>query len=117
MVPAHHNSKSKSRRRRANQALKPENIGVCSSCQAPRLPHKACIQCGAYNAAMKPKKAKAEKPKKAAPVVQEEKPEEAVVEAEEKTEVPAEMPTEDVAETTETPADETKPEEKTEDSN
>lgn len=58
MVPAHRNSKSKSRRRRANQGLTPTKLGACFNCKAPRLPHKACVQCGKYNAPMKPKKAK-----------------------------------------------------------
>ncbi|PIR87168.1 MAG: 50S ribosomal protein L32 [Candidatus Harrisonbacteria bacterium CG10_big_fil_rev_8_21_14_0_10_49_15] len=49
MVPAKRNSKSKSRRRRANQALEKKHILVCQDCRGPRLPHKACPQCGVYN--------------------------------------------------------------------
>lgn len=107
MVPAHRNSKSKSRRRRANQALKPETLGVCFNCKAPRLPHKACIQCGDYNAPIKPKKPKKVPTQKEAPKVEVTEAAELPKEAEETPEVPeAPLQTQE----------ETQPETKTEDS-
>ncbi|KKW32444.1 MAG: 50S ribosomal protein L32 [Candidatus Uhrbacteria bacterium GW2011_GWA2_52_8d] len=28
--------------------MKPTNVGVCTTCQAPLLPHTACKNCGIY---------------------------------------------------------------------
>jgi len=56
MVPKKKQSKSKVGRHRSHQALTRKTMGVCFNCQAPRLPHVACIQCGKYSATMKPKK-------------------------------------------------------------
>jgi len=28
--------------------MKPTNVGVCTTCQAPLLPHTACKNCGTY---------------------------------------------------------------------
>ncbi|PIR88242.1 MAG: 50S ribosomal protein L32 [Candidatus Harrisonbacteria bacterium CG10_big_fil_rev_8_21_14_0_10_45_28] len=49
MVPRKHRTKGGVGRRRAHLALKKGNIHVCSTCSGPRLPHKACAQCGIYN--------------------------------------------------------------------
>ncbi|MBI4256834.1 50S ribosomal protein L32 [Candidatus Uhrbacteria bacterium] len=47
-VPARRHSRSRVRRRRAHDAMKPQNVGVCTTCQAPLLPHTACKNCGTY---------------------------------------------------------------------
>ncbi|MEK7479049.1 MAG: 50S ribosomal protein L32 [Patescibacteria group bacterium] len=48
MVPKKRHSKSKVGRRRAHLALKDVDIRACPSCGGPTLPHRTCIQCGAY---------------------------------------------------------------------
>jgi large subunit ribosomal protein L32 len=47
-VPLKHHSKGKVGRRRSHLALKKTKIFVCVKCKGPRLPHKACPQCGFY---------------------------------------------------------------------
>lgn len=47
-VPAFRNSKSKVRRRRSHQALKPIALSACEKCKATILPHHACKSCGFY---------------------------------------------------------------------
>ncbi|MBM5789646.1 50S ribosomal protein L32 [Candidatus Parcubacteria bacterium] len=47
-VPARRRSESAGKRRRAHNALKPQVTGVCKSCNAPKLPHRACASCGTY---------------------------------------------------------------------
>lgn len=47
-VPARRHSRSRVRRRRAHDAMKATNVGVCTTCQAPRLSHTACKNCGTY---------------------------------------------------------------------
>ncbi len=81
-LPAFRNSRSKVRRRRSHDALKPIAIGVCKVCGADQLSHHACAKCGKYNGRQVKggmeevekkliKKAKKEKAKK---VVKEEAP-------------------------------------------
>lgn len=41
-------SKGRKLRRRAHHALKPKQTVVCTSCDAPVLPHRACSVCGSY---------------------------------------------------------------------
>jgi len=48
-LPAHRISKSKTRKRRAHQALKLVKSNHCSNCGAPIKPHTACKECGYYN--------------------------------------------------------------------
>ncbi|HBL39174.1 TPA: 50S ribosomal protein L32 [Candidatus Uhrbacteria bacterium] len=47
-VPARRHSKTRTRSKRAHHALKAQNIGTCSNCQAPLLSHTACAACGFY---------------------------------------------------------------------
>ncbi|MEK7465233.1 MAG: 50S ribosomal protein L32 [Patescibacteria group bacterium] len=48
MTRLSHHSKSKVGRRRSQLALKKRLFTVCSVCKGPTLPHKVCMQCGAY---------------------------------------------------------------------
>jgi large subunit ribosomal protein L32 len=45
-VPVKHHTKSKVGRRRSHHARKPINLTACPACNAPRLPHRVCKQCG-----------------------------------------------------------------------
>ncbi|MEK7620437.1 MAG: 50S ribosomal protein L32 [Patescibacteria group bacterium] len=47
-VPARRHSRSRVRRRRAHDAMKSQNVGLCTTCQAPLVPHTACKNCGTY---------------------------------------------------------------------
>jgi large subunit ribosomal protein L32 len=47
--PKRRHSKSRSRKRRAHDALKPVGYSACPSCQAPKLPHRVCLSCGQYD--------------------------------------------------------------------
>ena len=47
-VPKQRHSKSKVGRRRSHLALKSMKLFACPNCNAPRLPHRACKNCGAY---------------------------------------------------------------------
>lgn len=47
-VPKRKHSKSRRNKRRANQALKTPNLSLCSQCNEPKLPHRACPHCGFY---------------------------------------------------------------------
>ncbi|MBI4713784.1 50S ribosomal protein L32 [Candidatus Uhrbacteria bacterium] len=47
-VPAHRRSTTRGRNRRSHDALKTKSIGVCKSCNAPVMPHRACPTCGSY---------------------------------------------------------------------
>ena len=47
-LPGHRRTSSHKRRRAAHFALKPLAVQSCPSCHAPKLPHKACGNCGAY---------------------------------------------------------------------
>ncbi|MFN0119175.1 MAG: 50S ribosomal protein L32 [Blastocatellia bacterium] len=46
--PKRRHSKSRSRMRRAHDALKPAQLTACSNCQNLRLPHRVCPHCGYY---------------------------------------------------------------------
>ncbi|MCH8049176.1 50S ribosomal protein L32 [Patescibacteria group bacterium] len=48
-VPAFRNSRSRVRRRRSHHALKAKDTSACPKCEAPILPHRACLACGYYN--------------------------------------------------------------------
>ena len=43
-----HSSKRKGGRN-AHRGIKPMTLSVCPQCRAPRLPHRACVECGTYN--------------------------------------------------------------------
>lgn len=47
-VPARRHSRSRVRRRRAHDAMKSQNVGLCTTCQAPLVSHTACKNCGTY---------------------------------------------------------------------
>ena len=47
-VPKKKMSKSRSRMRRAHQALALPNRSPCSQCGAPRESHRVCAECGYY---------------------------------------------------------------------
>jgi large subunit ribosomal protein L32 len=46
--PKRRHSKSRSRKRRAHDALQPTGFAACPNCQQPRLPHRVCPACGYY---------------------------------------------------------------------
>lgn len=46
MLPVKKKSKTRSRTRRAHQALKPLNLVACPKCGKPKLPHISCGVCG-----------------------------------------------------------------------
>jgi large subunit ribosomal protein L32 len=47
--PKRRHSKSRSRKRRAHDALTPVGSSDCPNCGAPRLSHRVCPSCGFYN--------------------------------------------------------------------
>ncbi|MEK7615320.1 MAG: 50S ribosomal protein L32 [Patescibacteria group bacterium] len=47
-VPARRKSSSSVRRGASHMALKPVTTSICTSCNAPIMPHKACPKCGMY---------------------------------------------------------------------
>ncbi|HEX5084865.1 MAG TPA: 50S ribosomal protein L32 [Blastocatellia bacterium] len=47
--PKRRHSKSRSRKRRAHDALKPTNLIACPNCGSMRLPHRVCASCGFYH--------------------------------------------------------------------
>ncbi len=47
-VPKKKMSKSRTRMRRAHQALAVTNRSPCPQCGAPREPHRVCAECGHY---------------------------------------------------------------------
>lgn len=47
-VPKHKTSKSKKRSRRAHHAMTPSNSSECPRCNAAKLPHRVCGNCGYY---------------------------------------------------------------------
>lgn len=47
-VPKKKTSKSKKNMRRAHDAISAPNTSTCPQCQEPKLPHRACANCGTY---------------------------------------------------------------------
>lgn len=47
--PKRRHSKSRSRKRRTHDALTPVGFSACPQCQAPKLPHRVCPNCGYYD--------------------------------------------------------------------
>lgn len=47
-VPKQKSSKARGRKRRTHYKLSATQVGVCSECREPKLPHTACPECGAY---------------------------------------------------------------------
>jgi large subunit ribosomal protein L32 len=47
-LPKRRQSHSRTRKRRAHDALTAANVSTCSHCGEPKLPHKLCGGCGTY---------------------------------------------------------------------
>ena len=47
-LPGHRRTSSHKRRRAAHFALKKMTLVACAKCKTPNLPHRACVNCGAY---------------------------------------------------------------------
>ncbi len=47
-LPKRRHSNQRTAKRRANWRLKTPNLVDCSHCHQPRLPHRACPNCGYY---------------------------------------------------------------------
>lgn len=60
MLPVKKISRSRSRSRKAHQALKAVNYSICKKCESPKLPHAACENCGYLNPKITLKLAKEE---------------------------------------------------------
>ena len=46
--PKRRHSKSRTRQRRAHDALRAPQTTLCPNCQEPRVPHRVCPKCGQY---------------------------------------------------------------------
>jgi len=47
-VPKGKQSKARSRKRRTNWNCATPQVGVCAQCSQPKLPYRACPNCGYY---------------------------------------------------------------------
>ncbi|MCY3562362.1 MAG: 50S ribosomal protein L32 [Acidimicrobiia bacterium] len=47
-VPKKKSSKMRTRHRKAAWKVRPPTLSRCPQCQAPRLAHRACRECGGY---------------------------------------------------------------------
>jgi len=47
-VPKKKTSKSKKNTRRAHDSISAPSTSTCPQCQEPKLPHRACANCGPY---------------------------------------------------------------------
>jgi large subunit ribosomal protein L32 len=47
-VPKRRHTPSRQGKRRSHHALSPPQTGACDHCGQPRLPHRACPNCGFY---------------------------------------------------------------------
>jgi large subunit ribosomal protein L32 len=48
-VPKRKKSRSRTASRRSKWRLEPPPKAECSHCHSPKLPHRACPNCGTYN--------------------------------------------------------------------
>jgi large subunit ribosomal protein L32 len=46
--PKRRHSHSRKNRRRAHDFLVVPSFSLCSNCGTPKLPHRACLECGFY---------------------------------------------------------------------
>ncbi|UCC39405.1 MAG: 50S ribosomal protein L32 [Candidatus Aminicenantes bacterium] len=46
--PKRRHSHSRKMKRRAHDALNLPSLALCSNCGTPKLPHRACPECGFY---------------------------------------------------------------------
>jgi large subunit ribosomal protein L32 len=60
MLPVTKKSKSRTRTRRAHQALRPVHLVACPQCGRAKLPHAACGNCGYVNSQLTIKAGKQE---------------------------------------------------------
>jgi len=49
-LPKRRHSHQRTHKRRAHDALKVDNLSLCPQCNEPKLPHRACKNCGYYGA-------------------------------------------------------------------
>jgi large subunit ribosomal protein L32 len=47
-VPKQRQSHARTNKRRSQHKIVPPSLSTCSKCGAPRRPHRACGECGAY---------------------------------------------------------------------
>ena len=47
-LPKRRHSHSRTRKRRANDALRKPTVATCGECGEPKLPHRLCSSCGSY---------------------------------------------------------------------
>lgn len=47
-VPKQRQSRSRTRKRRAQHRITPPRTQRCPRCGAPQLPHRVCMNCGTY---------------------------------------------------------------------
>jgi large subunit ribosomal protein L32 len=46
--PKRRHSQSRKKKRRAHDALEVPSLALCSNCGSPKMPHRACPECGYY---------------------------------------------------------------------
>ncbi|UCE41253.1 MAG: 50S ribosomal protein L32 [Candidatus Aminicenantes bacterium] len=46
--PKRRHSRSRKKKRRAHDALVVPSLSLCSNCGSPKMPHRACPECGFY---------------------------------------------------------------------
>ncbi|MBN2283630.1 MAG: 50S ribosomal protein L32 [Deltaproteobacteria bacterium] len=46
--PTHRHSRTRRNKRRSHDALKAPATSICPQCNEPKLPHRACLNCGTY---------------------------------------------------------------------
>ncbi len=47
-LPKRRHSRSRTRKRRAHDALRAPNVGFCPECGEAKMPHQLCGGCGTY---------------------------------------------------------------------
>lgn len=48
-VPKKKMSRSRTRQRKSQWKISKPTLSTCPQCKAPKLPHRACHECGTYN--------------------------------------------------------------------